>query len=75
MTTDSTPSPPPGWADVFGDGTLLVRPTAPVEYDELLAHCTTCTWCRENPGTECTRAGVLRRQWSAAGRAARGGER
>ncbi|MFD3929516.1 hypothetical protein [Streptomyces sp. NPDC058614] len=52
---------------------LVIRPLAPVEYNKLLTHCTTCTWCRENPKTECTRAGVLRRRWSAAGRAARSG--
>ncbi|MFC9847807.1 hypothetical protein ACFWFF_01655 [Streptomyces sp. NPDC060223] len=52
---------------------LTIRTLAPAEYDTLLTHCTTCTWCRENPKTECTRAGVLRRRWSAAGRAARSG--
>lgn len=48
---------------------LVIRPIAPAEYDRLLTHCTTCTWCRENPTTECTRAGVLRRRWSAERRA------
>ncbi|MFE9764600.1 hypothetical protein ACFYPC_08735 [Streptomyces sp. NPDC005808] len=50
---------------------LVLQPIAPAEYGELLRHCTGCTSCREVPDRECSFAAGLRRQWSAAGRAAR----
>lgn len=54
---------------------LVIRPIAPAEYDELLSHCARCYTCRTVPEHECPQAAPLRRQWSAAGRAARGGGR
>ncbi|WP_405924736.1 hypothetical protein [Streptomyces sp. NBC_00035] len=52
---------------------LVIRPIAPAEYEALLRHCTGCDSCRSVPDRECPRAGALRREWSAARRAALAG--
>ena len=47
-----------------------LTPPADAEYQALLEHCAQCYSCRTVPQRECPRAAALRRQWSAARRAA-----
>lgn len=47
-----------------------ITPPADAEYQALLEHCAKCYSCRTRPERQCPRAAALRRQWSAARRAA-----
>ncbi|MGW1796965.1 hypothetical protein ACWCQN_13360 [Streptomyces sp. NPDC001984] len=55
--------------------TAIQAGPAAAEYKALLDHCTTCRACRRNTAIACPEAGRLRRAWSAARRADRGGVR
>ncbi|MGI5138808.1 MULTISPECIES: hypothetical protein [unclassified Streptomyces] len=56
----------------------VITPTAEpaaAEYKALLDHCSTCRTCRRATAIACPEASRLRRAWSAARKAARGGAR
>lgn len=45
-----------------------VQPIAPVEYEALLNHCSTCWSCRTFPERKCPRASALGREWRHSAR-------